>query len=219
MISIKKLNKYYSNGNFHALKDVSLEIKRGEIVAIMGASGSGKSTLMNIIGLLDSWETGEYYFNEQPMNSLRDDDYANIRNKKIGFVFQSFNLIQHKTVLENVTLPLYYAGINKNERTKMALDILKRLGIEDKSNSLPNELSGGQKQRVAIARALSTNPELILADEPTGALDSVTSLEIMKLLKEINQTGVTIIIVTHDTNVAKFAERVITITDGEVNYE
>ncbi len=218
MISIKKLNKYYSNGNFHALKDVSLEINRGEIVAIMGASGSGKSTLMNIIGLLDTWETGEYYLNEQPMDFLSDDDYANIRNKKIGFVFQSFNLIQHKTVLENVTLPLYYAGVNKNERKKMALDILKRLGIENKSNSLPNELSGGQKQRVAIARALSTNPELILADEPTGALDSVTSLEIMKLLKEINQTGVTIIIVTHDTNVAKFAERVITITDGEVNY-
>lgn len=217
MINIKNLNKFYSNGSFHALKDVSLEINKGEIVAIMGTSGSGKSTLMNIMGLLDTWETGEYYLDGIPMKSLKDDEYATIRNKKIGFVFQSFNLIQHKTVLENVTLPLFYLGIKKEERKNKALNILKRLGIEDKSNSLPCELSGGQKQRVAIARALSTNPELILADEPTGALDSVTSQEIMNILKEINRTGITVVIVTHDSSVASIANRTIIVEDGAVH--
>jgi len=214
MIHIRNLNKYYSNGSFHALKDVCFDVSKGEMIAIMGTSGSGKSTLMNIIGLLDKWESGEYYLDGMLMNNLPDDVYADIRNKKIGFVFQSFNLISHKSVIDNVSLPLYYAGIKKRQRCDAAMNVLRQLGIDDKFNNFPSELSGGQKQRVAIARALSTNPSVVLADEPTGALDSKTSFEIMNLLKSINNTGVTIVIVTHDSKVAEFADRVVYVEDG-----
>lgn len=216
MIQIKGLNKFYSNGTFQALKDVSLNIEKGEFVAIMGASGSGKSTLMNILGLLDKWDGGDYYLDGKLMNGLSDDEYSCIRNKNIGFVFQSFNLIQYKTVINNVSLPLLYAGVERNTRDMLSGKILCELGLSDKINSFPSELSGGQKQRVAIARALVTNPQIVLADEPTGALDSKTSADIMNVLCAVNKTGVTVVLVTHDVKIAAYANRIIRVVDGTV---
>lgn len=216
MIQISHLNKFYSSGAFHALKDVSLSIKRGEFVAIMGSSGSGKSTLLNIIGLLDKWDSGEYLNDGIDVSGLSCDEASEFRNKKIGFVFQSFNLISHKTVLSNVSLPLLYAGVSKLEREKLSYDAICQMGLGEKVRSLPTELSGGQCQRVSIARAIVTNPSLILADEPTGALDRSTSREIMQILKEINKTGVTVVIVTHDAEIAATADRTIIVEDGVV---
>ena len=216
MIQISHLNKFYSSGAFHALKDVSLSIKRGEFVAIMGSSGSGKSTLLNIIGLLDKWDSGEYLNDGIDVSGLSCDETSEFRNKKIGFVFQSFNLISHKTVLSNVSLPLLYAGVSKLEREKRSYDAICQMGLRERVKSLPTELSGGQCQRVSIARAIVTNPSLILADEPTGALDKSTSWEIMQILKEINKTGVTVVIVTHDAEIAATADRTIIVEDGVV---
>lgn len=216
MIQISHLNKFYSSGAFHALKDVSLSIKRGEFVAIMGSSGSGKSTLLNIIGLLDKWDSGEYLNDGIDVSGLSCDEVSEFRNKKIGFVFQSFNLISHKTVLSNVSLPLLYAGVSKLEREKRSYDAICQMGLRERVKSLPTELSGGQCQRVSIARAIVTNPSLILADEPTGALDKSTSWEIMQILKEINKTGVTVVIVTHDAEIAATADRTIIVEDGVV---
>ena len=193
MIQIKNLHKSYPIGkdSLHVLKGIDLHIKEGEFVSIMGSSGSGKSTLLNIVGLLDNYDAGEYYLNNQLIQRLNERKAAILRNKFLGFVFQSFNLISYKTALENVALPLYYAGVGRRERQKIALDYLDKVGLKDWAKHLPNELSGGQKQRVAIARALVTKPKVVLADEPTGALDSTTTDSVMDLLKDINDEGMT----------------------------
>jgi putative ABC transport system ATP-binding protein len=221
IIICSDLKKYYHVGTqtVKALRSVYLSIFKGEYVAIMGPSGSGKSTLMNIIGCLDTPTGGSYVLNNTDVSQLADDDLAEIRNKEIGFVFQTFNLMPRYNALENVMLPLIYAGISKSEREKKALDVLESVGLSDRIKHKPNELSGGQRQRVAVARALVNNPSIILADEPTGNLDSKTSVDIMKLFAQIHQMGNTIIVVTHEEDIAQHAHRIIRLRDGEVELD
>ncbi|MGB5263188.1 MAG: ABC transporter ATP-binding protein, partial [Lutimonas sp.] len=196
------------------LKGINLEINEGEFVSIMGSSGSGKSTLLNILGLLDTHDKGEYYLNDLKIEKLDEKKAAMLRNKFLGFVFQSFNLISYKTAVENVSLPLYYKGVNRKDRQKLAMDYLDKVGLVDWANHLPSELSGGQKQRVAIARALVTQPKLILADEPTGALDSVTGEQVMEILRGIHADGMTILVITHEEDIAEQTERIVRLKDG-----
>lgn len=216
MISIKNLHKSYPMGKdaLHVLKGLDLEIKEGEFVSIMGSSGSGKSTLLNIVGLLDEHDSGEYYLNNQKIEKLDEKKAAILRNKFLGFVFQSFNLINYKNALENVALPLYYQGVGRKERNAIALDYLAKVGLKERANHLPNELSGGEKQRVAVARALVTKPKVILADEPTGALDSTTSSSVMELLKQINREGMTVFVITHEEDIAAQTDRIVRLKDG-----
>lgn len=218
MLEIKKLHKSYPIGkdSLHVLKGIDLHIKEGEFVSIMGSSGSGKSTLLNIVGLLDEHDEGEYYLNGQLIKNLNEKKAAILRNKFLGFVFQSFNLISYKTALENVALPLYYKGMKRKERLKIALDYLEKVGLKDWANHLPNELSGGQKQRVAIARALVTKPKVVLADEPTGALDSTTTDNVMDLLRDINNEGMTVFVITHEEEVAEQTKRIVRLKDGVI---
>ncbi len=219
MIEISRLNKYYQIGNskFHALKDIDLDIKDGEMLAVTGKSGAGKSTLMNIIGLLDSYDSGSLKIDGVEASGLRDSRLAKLRNQKIGFVMQDFSLLEHKSVLMNVMLPLYFNNrYNFREMKKLAMDALKKVGITEQASKKVNQLSGGQKQRVAVARAIINEPSFILADEPTGALDTQTSAEIMALFKNLNDDGKTIIIITHDMNIADFCQRKIEISDGRL---
>jgi putative ABC transport system ATP-binding protein len=218
MIKIEKLHKSYPIGkdSLHVLKGLDLHIKEGEFVSIMGSSGSGKSTLLNIVGLLDNHDEGKYYLNGQLIENLDEKKAAILRNKFLGFVFQSFNLIAYKTAVENVALPLYYQGMGRSERQKIAMQYLEKVGIADWANHLPSELSGGQKQRVAIARALVTKPKVVLADEPTGALDSSTSHSVMELLKEINREGMTVFVITHEEDIAEETDRIVRLKDGVI---
>lgn len=218
LISVKELRKTYHMGSevVHALQSITLDIERNEYLALMGPSGSGKSTLMNLLGCLDSPSSGQYFLNSINVSTMSDSDLAEVRNKEIGFVFQTFNLLPRLTALENVGLPLVYAGISKSRRIEMAMDALEAVGLADRVTHKPNELSGGQRQRVAIARAIVNNPSIILADEPTGNLDTKTSVEIMGIFEKIHQRGNTIIVVTHEKEIAEHTHRIIRLRDGLV---
>lgn len=219
MIDLNNINKTYYTGStsLHVLKGIDLKIEQGELVSIMGSSGSGKSTLLNIIGMLDNYDEGSFSLNGELIKNLSEKKAAYFRNKFIGFVFQSFNLISFKNAMENVALPLYYQKVSRKKRNLIAMEYLDKMGLADWAHHLPNELSGGQKQRLAIARALISKPKVILADEPTGALDSATSIEVMKLFKEIHKTGITILIVTHEREIAAETERIIKLKDGVID--
>ena len=216
MIRIERMHKSYITGlnKLHVLKGFDLNIEEGELVSIMGSSGSGKSTLLNIIGILDNYDEGSYYLDNMLISDMSEKKAALLRNKYIGFVFQSFNLISFKNAMENVALPLYYQNVSRRKRNSMALEFLERMELKEWAHHLPNELSGGQKQRIAIARALITKPRVILADEPTGALDSATSVEVMKIFKEINSQGVTVLIVTHEKDISEMTNKIIRLKDG-----
>lgn len=218
MIKLENIQKSYRVGGnaLKVLKGIDLEIKEGELVSIMGSSGSGKSTLLNILGMLDNYDAGSYHLDQKLIKNLNEKKAAEYRSIFLGFVFQSFNLINFKTAWENVSLPLYYQKVNRNKRKKLALQRLEEVGLLDWAEHLPSEMSGGQKQRVAIARALIADPKVILADEPTGALDSVTSTEVMELLKTVNASGKTVIIVTHENEIAAETERIIRLKDGRI---
>ena len=218
MINISSISKEYVMGDnkLLALNNVDVSIKEGEFVSIMGSSGSGKWTLMNIIGCLDVPSNGDYFFRENNISKFSSNKLAELRNKDIGFIFQNFNLLPRLNALENVILPLLYSGKSSKERTKLALLALENVGLKDRTHHRPNQLSGGQQQRVSIARAIAGTPKLILADEPTGALDSNTSLEIMKILNDLNKTGITIVLVTHEDDIAKYGSRIIRMKDGKI---
>ncbi len=218
MIRLRQLNKTYRIGknSLHVLKDIDLDIHAGEMVSIMGSSGSGKSTLLNIIGILDGYDGGEYHLDDTPIRNLSERKAARYRNQFIGFVFQSFNLLPFKTAVENVAVPLYYQGVGRRKRNRIALEFLDRVGLAPWAEHLPSEMSGGQKQRVAIARALITNPRVVLADEPTGALDTETSYQIMELLEEVNGRGITVVVVTHEHDIAERTGRIIRLRDGRI---
>lgn len=221
LISVSDLKKQYIMGKtiVHALRSITLDIDRNEYVALMGPSGSGKSTLMNILGCLDTPTEGTYILNGQDVSRLTDDELAYIRNREIGFVFQTFNLLPRFTALENVALPLIYAGLSRSEREQQAREALEAVGLGDRLTHKPNELSGGQRQRVAVARALANKPSIILADEPTGNLDTKTSLEIMQLFNQIHEAGNTVILVTHEPDIAEYAERIVYLRDGMIEKE
>ncbi len=216
MIRISNIHKSYVTGrnSLHVLKGIDLFVERGEMISIMGASGSGKSTLLNILGILDTHDSGEYYLDEVRIDRLNEGKAARLRNRMLGFVFQSFNLVSFKNAMENVALPLYYQGIPRRKRNLAAMEYLDRMGLKDWAHHMPGELSGGQKQRVAIARALIGQPRVILADEPTGALDSATSLEVMDILRDVNKAGITVLIVTHEHDIAQRTSKTIRISDG-----
>jgi putative ABC transport system ATP-binding protein len=218
MIRLKNIHKSYYIGqnSLHVLKGVDMNIEKGEMISIMGSSGSGKSTLLNVIGILDNYDEGEFFLDGKLIRDLNETQAAKLRNRTLGFVFQSFNLIAFKNALENVALPLYYQGMNRKKRNIIAMEYLDKVGLSDWADHLPSELSGGQKQRVAIARALIAQPKVILADEPTGALDSQTSLEVIQLLREVNLTGITVIIVTHEHDISTLTDRIIHIRDGVI---
>jgi putative ABC transport system ATP-binding protein len=219
MISLNNVHKSYVTGNtsLHVLKGIDLEIQQGEFVSIMGSSGSGKSTLLNILGILDNYDEGSYYLNGKLIKEMSEKKAAKLRNELVGFVFQSFNLISFKNAMENVALPLYYQGVNRKKRNKIALEYLEKLGLLEWADHMPNELSGGQKQRVAIARSLISQPKIIFADEPTGALDTTTSYEVMEILKEINAEGITVILVTHEHDIAAMTHKIIRLKDGNIS--
>ena len=218
MITLKNLHKSYFTGtnSLHVLKGIDLEIESGEFVSIMGSSGSGKSTLLNILGILDNYDKGAYHLDGKLVQNMSEKSAAKYRNDTLGFIFQSFNLISFKNAMENVALPLYYQGVSRKKRNIIAMEYLDKLGLKDWADHMPNEMSGGQKQRVAIARALISKPKVILADEPTGALDTQTSYEVMDILKSINKDGITIIIVTHEHDIAAMTDKIIKLRDGNI---